>query len=147
MSIGLYLLAVSPEDEFDKRIRRKRFKIVETVGRIHQRLKAIFFNQLTQSKQPLEKVLEVHKSELRKLLRPEQCEILYPPIGATNSNKYDVSLFYALLRVLMKIPRPKTGWYNYPLTTDQSVSAHVVRIHLSRNDLLHSRLKKTETDF
>lgn len=95
----------------------------------------------------LEEALKVHELKLRKTLKPEQCELLYPKTGSTNPDRYDVSLIYVLLRVLVKIPRPKTGWYNVPLTTDQSLSAQIVRIHLSRNELLHDRLKKTDADF
>ncbi|XP_057298099.1 uncharacterized protein LOC130629023 [Hydractinia symbiolongicarpus] len=93
-------------------------------------------------------VLRKEEKNLRSKLLPYQVEIVYPN-GAVESDPttYDASLLAALLRFVRKIPKPKTGWHNPPLNTDKSDSAHIVRIQLSRNKLMHNRLKKTDVEY
>lgn len=93
-------------------------------------------------------VLRKEEKNLRSKLLPYQVQIVYPN-GAVESDPttYDASLLTALLRFVRKIPKPKTGWHNRPLNTDESDSAHIVRIQLSRNKLMHNRLKKTDVEY
>ena len=89
-----------------------------------------------------EDALKKEETKLRKILRDDQFDILFPKTGNTNPDNYDVSLLTVVLRVVRKVRSPKTGWQNEPLVTDQTDSAHIVRIYLSRNKLQHSRLRK-----
>ena len=58
-----------------------------------------------------------------------------------------ICLLTFLLRSLCGLPAPTAGWSPFPLPTDQTESAHLVRIRKGRNKVQHGALKWDLTDF
>ena len=96
--------------------------------------------------------LSCHQSLLKKYLRQrilykDQYALLFPKNGLTDSGSFDICLLTFLLRQLCGLPSPATGWSVLPLPTDQTESAHLVRIRFGRNKVQHGGLKWDFTNF
>ena len=90
--------------------------------------------------------LSCHQSLLKKyltkgILYKDQYALLFPTNGLTDAGSFDICLLTFLLRQLCGLPSPATGWSVLPLPTDQTESAHLVRIRLGRNKVQHGGLK------
>ena len=67
--------------------------------------------------------------------------MLLPSNGLSDSETFDISLLMFLLRALCGLPQPITGWDKDPSPTDQTESAHLVRVRKGRNKIQHSPLQ------
>ena len=80
--------------------------------------------------------LQVLKS--RRAIFDSQWESLFPSSGdPPDSETFDITLLYLLLREICYLAPPLTGWNNIPAETDFSYEANIVRIKLFRNELCH----------
>ena len=96
--------------------------------------------------------LSCHQSLLKKyltqrILYKDQYALLFPLNGLTDYGSFDICLLTFLLRQLCELPSPATGWSVLPLSTDQTESAHLVRIRFGRNKVQHGGLKWDFTNF
>ena len=73
--------------------------------------------------------------------------MLLPSNGLSDSKTFDVSLLAFLLRELCGLPQPVTGWDKDPSPTDQTESAHLLRVRTGRNKIQHSPLEWDVTSF
>ena len=83
----------------------------------------------------------------RRILYQDQYALLFPANGLTDSGSFDICLLTFLLRQLCGLPSPGTGWSVLPSPTDQTESAHLVRIRFGRNKVQHGGLKWDFTNF
>ena len=96
--------------------------------------------------------LSRHQSLLKKyltqrILYKDQYDLLFPTNSLTDSGSFDICLLTFLLRQLCGLSSPATGWSVLPLPTDQTESAHLVRIRFGRNKVQHGGLKWDITNF
>ena len=96
--------------------------------------------------------LSCHHSLLKKyltkrILYKDQYALLLPTNGLTDSGSFDICLLTFLLRQLCGLASSATGWSVLPLPTDQTESAHLVRIRFGRNKVQHGGLKWDFTNF
>ena len=96
--------------------------------------------------------LSCHQSLLKKyltqrILYKDQYALLFPTNCLTDSGSFDICLLTFLLRQLCGLPSPATGWSAIPLPTDQTESAHLVRIRFGRNKVQHGGIKWDLTNF
>ncbi|KXJ05860.1 NACHT, LRR and PYD domains-containing protein 1 [Exaiptasia diaphana] len=73
--------------------------------------------------------------KVKKLLRPEQWNRLYPCVGSATSAGFDITLLSLLLRNICNLPTPVKGWNEEPATGSVNVEDDVVRLRLYRNIL------------
>ena len=111
-----------------------------------------FHHYFSSDPKTLYKQLSCHKSLLKKyltqrILYKDQYALLFPINGLTDSGSFDICLLTFLLRQLCGLPSPATGWSVLPLPTDQTESAHLVRIRFGRNKVQHGGLKWDITNF
>lgn len=91
---------------------------------------------ITPAKFPM--VIQKNKSRLRRL-NEDQRKLIMPNSGLYSGNydDLDISLLYILLRNVCGIRAHNTGWGNTPNPSDRSVSAHLERLRLTRNQCGH----------
>ena len=74
----------------------------------------------------------------RKVINNEQWDILFPSNGKTDSEYFDISLCFILLRNLCPaLSPPVTGWDRSPPIGDTSIEANYVRLKVFRNEFSH----------
>ena len=72
----------------------------------------------------------------KKVLRPAQWDLLFPPGGvAPASNAFDITLLFLLLTKICGLTPPPLGWHTKPSTSDLSLEAHLARVKFFRNEL------------
>ena len=85
--------------------------------------------------------LHTHKvllTSLRKkrILNGRQWDKLYPPSGAApDSNAFDITLLFVLLRNICGLTAPATGWHALPPAADVSREANLARVKFYRNQV------------
>ena len=122
-------------------------------GPLKQQLLCVLHNKNNLSYQGLpEDPSQLHKElstthkgvidKLRKkgVLKKDQIEILLPPNGnqKTFSEAFDVTLLVLLIINCTTLPPPVNGWFEFPLDSDTSVAANVLRARAWRNFLNHT---------
>ncbi|XP_020898869.1 E3 ubiquitin-protein ligase DZIP3 [Exaiptasia diaphana] len=72
----------------------------------------------------------------KRILNTKQWNTLYPSVkGSVNSQTFDITLLFLLLRNLCGLSPPTTGWTVMPPISDLSLEADLVRIKHYRNEL------------
>lgn len=83
--------------------------------------------------------LHSHRKTLQSLrysvINPAQWRLLYPASGSPDAKDFDITLLTILLRNICGLSSPATGWNIVPPTTDNSISAHILRIKIFRNQV------------
>ena len=75
------------------------------------------------------------------MITDPQWDLLFPPSGIPDSDKFDITLLTILLRNICGLPQPQQewnkmpGWNAMPAAGDVSTSANVVRIKIFRNEV------------
>jgi hypothetical protein len=84
-------------------------------------------------------VLNANKTTLKKIrysvIKQLQWNLLFPLSGIPDSNNFDITLLTILLRNICGFPSPATGWNIMPPVSDTSISAHITRIKIFRNEV------------
>ncbi|CAB4042323.1 Hypothetical predicted protein, partial [Paramuricea clavata] len=84
-------------------------------------------------------VLNANKTTLKKIrysvIKPSQWDLLFPVSGTPDSNNFDITLLAILLRNICGFPSPVAGWNAMPPASDTSISAHIARIKIFRNEI------------
>ncbi|XP_062571160.1 uncharacterized protein LOC134233190 [Saccostrea cucullata] len=79
---------------------------------------------------------DIKKNKLKNPFNKQQTALIFPlptkQYGGDYSD-FDISLLYILLSNVCKIPPHNNGWGKEPYPTDNSVSANIERIRLTRN--------------
>ena len=76
-----------------------------------------------------------------RVITDPQWDLLFPPSGIPDSDKFDITLLTILLRNICGLPQPQQewnkmpGWNAMPAAEDVSTSANVVRIKIFRNEV------------
>ena len=70
-----------------------------------------------------------------RVITDSQWDLLFPPSGVPDSEKFDITLLTILLRNICGLPQPPQGWNKMPAAADVSTSANVVRIKIFRNEV------------
>ena len=74
----------------------------------------------------------------RRKLKDDQWNLLFPPGGAKpDSEQFDITLLFLLLRSTCGLSPPVSGWDSKPPQSDVSREADLVRIKWFRNQLAH----------
>ena len=72
----------------------------------------------------------------RKIINQHQWDLLFPSDGsAPDSNRFDITLLFTLLRDICGLTEPAGGWNNLPLPGDNSLEANLARVKYYRNTL------------
>ena len=139
------LPCVSTDEEHGIRLQLLIEKATEILrNKFHQYFSSdpkILYQQLSCHQTLLKKYLT------QRILYKDQYALLFPTNGLTDSGSFDICLLTFLLRQLCGLPSPATGWSVLPLPTDQTESAHLVRIRFGRNKVQHGGLKWDFTNF
>ncbi|XP_046858517.1 uncharacterized protein LOC124451963 [Xenia sp. Carnegie-2017] len=80
-----------------------------------------------------------------KVIKNEQWDLLYPSIGETDIENFDITLLTVLLRNICCITAPHGGWNELPSSTDSSISANIARIKFYRNKV-YGHINTTSVD-
>ena len=141
----LQVQGVSTEEENGFRLQLLIQKTTEVLrNKFHQHFSnnpSTLYQELSAHRQRLTSLLS------RRIIYQDQYSLLFPANGLTDSGSFDICLLTCLLRSLCGLPAPATGWCAVPLPTDQTESAHLVRIRIGRNKVQHGALKWHLTDF
>ena len=137
--------SISTEQENGLRLQLLNEKITQT-------LRNKFHQYFASDPKTLFKELSAHKATLigylrKKIIYKDQYALLLPSNGLSDSKTFDVSLLAFLLRALCGLPQPITGWDKDPSPTDQTESAHLLRVRTGRNKIQHSPLQWDVTSF
>ena len=135
----LQVQCVSIEEE-------NRLRLQLLIQKSTEVLRHKFHQYFSNDPSTLYRELSVHQQLLKrylsqKMIYKAQYYLLFPADGLTDSDSFDICLLTFLLRSLCGLPAPATGWYAVPLPTDQTESAHLVRIRIGRNKVQHGALK------
>ena len=81
----------------------------------------------------------INKLKKKRILKDDQLEILLPTNGdnKTYSEAFDVTLLVVLIINCTTLPPPVNGWSKFPLDSDTSIAANVIRAREWRNFLNH----------
>ena len=136
---------ISTEQENGLRIQLLNEKTTQT-------LRNKFHQYFSSDPKTLFKELSAHQATLKgylrkKILYKEQYALLLPSNGLPDSETFDISLLTFLLRELCGLPQPITGWDKDPSPTDQTESAHLVRVRKGRNKIQHSTITMGRNKF
>ena len=136
---------ISTEQENGLRIQLLNEKTTQTLrNKFHQYFSSdpkTLFNELSAHQATLKGYLR------KKILYKEQYALLLPSNGLSDSETFDISLLMFLLRALCGLPQPITGWDKDPSPTDQTESAHLLRVRKGRNKIQHRPLQWDVTSF
>lgn len=82
---------------------------------------------------------KLSRLRVKKIINQEQWDILYPNDKLTDSDLFDITLCFILLRnICPSFNIPDNGWNQSPTLSDKSLEANLVRLKLFRNDFSHS---------
>ena len=74
---------------------------------------------------------------IRRVLKKDQYDIIYPNDKKTCFSKFDINIIALLIRNCQMLPLPAAGWDNAPLPQDTSISANIMRARIIRNIIFH----------
>ena len=98
-------------------------------------------------------VLHANYDTLRRNIRRDEKEKLFPPTGVlpampSTSTDYDITLLFSLLRNICGLSPPATTGWNEPSPDDTSEAADLIRIKNYRNKLSHiANTQVSDNDF
>lgn len=108
-------------------------------------LRSIFHNKTIyngKSEDPdvLFQEMKKHKNSLKKELRIDQMELVFPKSKKTISAKFDISILVKLIAICVVVPPPSStgNWKDKPNNNDTSIGAYVIRLRFLRNEVIHS---------
>ncbi|XP_057295512.1 uncharacterized protein LOC130623977 isoform X2 [Hydractinia symbiolongicarpus] len=108
-------------------------------------LRSIFHNKTIyngKSEDPdvLFQEMKKHKNSLKKELRIDQMELVFPKSQKTISAKFDISILVILIAICVVVPPPSStgNWKDKPDKNDTSIGAYVIRLRFLRNEVIHS---------
>ena len=118
---------------------------------LHNKSKRTDYVGLPEDQLELYKKLKSNKQKINQLLREgvlkkDQVKTLLPSSKKTDSENFDVTLIYVVIRNFTTLPQPTNGWGKNPGPTDNSTSAFVMRAKKWRNDLIHNTKPKDITE-
>ena len=118
------------------------------------RLRHIFHQHFSVNPATLYKELDssIHRRALNKLkrkgvLKQDQYNLIYPQNRLTDSNTFDATLLFLLIRTLCGYQEPRTGWNNVPDSTNVTLIADGIRLKIGRNRIQHLPLSISRTEY
>ncbi|XP_057316302.1 NACHT, LRR and PYD domains-containing protein 3-like isoform X2 [Hydractinia symbiolongicarpus] len=91
--------------------------------------------------------LKPYRNKLKKLLKKDEFELVYPSSQQTFSVKFDITILCVLIINCTNVPAPTTGWLRKPNQSDWSIGACIVRLRRMRNKMMHFAGKLTRRKF
>lgn len=83
-----------------------------------------------------------HEKALRRIIRPNQWDVICPSSGNCNSRDWDITIIKVIIQYENLIPPPIGGWeISSPCILDITKAAHVCRAKDIRNELKHGTIK------
>ena len=83
----------------------------------------------------------------RKLLKQDKYDLLFPASQQTDSQKFDVTLLFLLIRTLCGYKEPTTGWHQEPDENDRTEIANAIRLKLGRNLIQHGKVSISTQEY
>jgi len=83
----------------------------------------------------------------RNILKQEQYNLLFPTSQQTDSEKFDTTLLFLLIRTFCGYTEPSTGWNDEPDVNDRSEIANAIRLKLQRNKIGHGKLSVPTAEY
>ena len=82
------------------------------------------------------------KKLAKKVIRKDQWDVLCNPSKVdSDSQEWDITLIVVVISNVLRLPASLSGWANFPVVTDLSKAAFVLRVRYLRNKVIHSSLK------
>uniref|UniRef100_A0A7M5WQD9 DZIP3-like HEPN domain-containing protein n=1 Tax=Clytia hemisphaerica TaxID=252671 RepID=A0A7M5WQD9_9CNID len=81
----------------------------------------------------------------KKVLRTDQYELIYPSDRKTNSEMFDITLVFLLIRTLCGYKAPRNGWSEMPDKTEETKIAHCLTLKILRNEIQHLPRRELDT--
>ena len=91
------------------------------------------------------KKLVLQNLKKKRVINDQQWDLLYPTSGTPDFENFDITLLTVLIRNIVALPAPATGWSGMPRPNDHSASANVLRIRLYRNEI-YAHAARTQID-
>lgn len=83
-----------------------------------------------------------HEKALRKVIRPNQWDIICPKSRSSDSNDWDIPIIKVVIQYEKLLPPPIGGWeLASPANSDTRKAAHICRAKNIRNELKHGTIK------